>query len=171
MTRVEMRPGHVSRILWSIASSSTNNNNAAGQSSEQLADVVLVNAIRSTVRNKEYTASDAAAVLWCVATLKTMGAAHGGGGGGGGGGNWGDLEEEKNKWIRNAASAFYERDAELTLDEREATRWALTQMTVGSKKRGSFVESNTEALDDLSSPNEAKFMIDTHGRLARIARK
>ena len=179
MTRAEMRPEHLSRILWSCASASAGEQRRRSKrTTTEVADVILVNAIRSTVRNKEYTASDAATVLWCVATVKKnkMGATHDSDDGDGGGGDWGELEEEKNKWIRKATSALYERAAELTLDEREATHWALTQLATGSKTRrgyrGSAFETDyTEALEDgVSSPKkEAKFMIDARGRLARIA--
>ena len=80
-TRAEMQPKDLAKILWSCASASADADAASwagGDASSEappaveveIEDSILVNAVRATVRNKEYTASDAVAVLWCAVKLK-----------------------------------------------------------------------------------------------------
>lgn len=160
-----MQPQHLSRILWACA-----HNCAAASAAEadevEVDDSILVNALRATVRNKFFTASDAVAVMWCAARLKSIKARRRGlrsdldelG-------SWGELEDEKNKWVPRAAAEFYERAEELSLDEREAACWALTQLAgvKGFDQVGQRVEDG----DSISSPPEKEFVINAHGRLVR----
>ena len=85
-TRAEMQPKHLAKILWACASAADGavadgaaatawaGGDAPSETPAavevEVEDSILVNAVRATVRNKEFTASDAAAVLWCAAKLK-----------------------------------------------------------------------------------------------------
>lgn len=159
MWRRPIQPKHLSRILWACVRNCAAASAATGRKIE-VKDSLLASVLYATLKENHFTASEAVAVQWCVARLRSIKARRRG---------LRNDRVELESWDAlgdfppRAAALFYERAEDLSLDEREAGCWALTQLAGGVDHVGERVDDG----DGVSSPPEKEFVINAHGRLVR----